>query len=188
MADFRQTLAASVATIQSLQTLEGPLQQAAQIVGRSLAGGHKLLVCGNGGSAADAAHLATEFVCRYQHDRRPYPAIALGDAGSTLTAIGNDYEFNEIFARQVRAFGQKGDVLIAFTTSGNSKNVLLALQAAAKLGVESIAFLGRSGGDCKGLATVELLVPSDTTARVQEAHKVLLHGMCELIEQNLPRG
>lgn len=147
--------------------------------------GNKLLACGNGGSAADASHLTTEFVCRFNKDRRPYPAISLATHGGDLTAIGNDYDFLDLFSRQVQAFGQKGDVLMAFTTSGKSENVRRALVEAKKQGVFSIAFLGKDGGTCTGLADVEFIIRSTTTARIQEMHKLLLHTICELAEVQL---
>ena len=169
----------------SLTQLECSLAKAVDVVRACLAGGHKLLVCGNGGSAADASHLATEFVSRFNNERRPYPAIALNDLGSTLTAIGNDYAFEEIFARQVWGFGQPGDVLIAFSTSGRSPNIVRALKEAASRDLTSIAFLGKDGGSAKGLATVELIVASESTARIQEAHQMLLHTLCEMVEVGL---
>ena len=169
----------------SLTQLEGPLAAAVQAVQSCLAGHHKLLVCGNGGSAGDASHLATEFVSRFQKERRPFPAIALTDFGGTLTAIGNDYAFEEIFARQVWAFGQPGDVLIAFSTSGQSRNIVRALKEAASRELTSVAFLGKDGGSAKGLATVELIVASESTARIQEAHQMLLHTLCEMVESGL---
>jgi phosphoheptose isomerase len=147
--------------------------------------GDKLLACGNGGSAADASHLTTEFVCRYNKDRRPYAAISLATHGGDLTAIGNDYDFQDIFSRQVEAFGRPGDVLMAFTTSGRSENVRRALVAAKKQGLLTIAFLGKDGGVCTGLADIEFLVRSTTTARIQEAHQLLLHTICELAEEQL---
>jgi D-sedoheptulose 7-phosphate isomerase len=147
--------------------------------------GNKLLACGNGGSAADASHLTTEFVCRFNKDRRPYPAISLATHGGDLTAIGNDYDFLDIFSRQVEAFSQKGDVLMAFTTSGKSENVRRALVEAKKQGVFSIAFLGKDGGTCTGLADVEFIIRCTTTARIQEMHKLLLHTICELAEVQL---
>lgn len=182
---LEETIRASVAAIESLRGLEAPLGRAAEMVSRCLTGGHKLLACGNGGSAADAAHFATEFVVRFDRDRRAFPAIALSDSSSTLTATGNDYSFEEVFSRQVGAFARRGDVLVAFTTSGNSKNILLALDAAKVAGIESIAFLGRDGGAARGKATVELIVPGGVTARIQEAHKVLLHALCEAVEPSL---
>src|SRR5580765_1212988 len=172
---LQQAIEDSVATTRALTGLEEPLARAAKMVLRCLAGDHKLLVCGNGGSASDATHLATEFLCRFQDDRRPYPALSLTANGEFITAIGNDYHFEEVFSRQVWGLGQKGNVLIAFSTSGKSRNVLLALEEAKRKGIESICFLGRDGGFTKGVATLELLVPGQTTTRIQEAHKLLFH-------------
>ncbi len=169
-------------------TLDEPFARAVTLLADALNAGGKLLVCGNGGSAGDAMHLATEFVCRFVADRQPYPAVCLNASGGDLTAIVNDYHFEELFARQVRAFGQPGDVLIVLTTSGKSPNIRRALQAAAERGVASLAFLGRGGGACRGLATVEILVPGPETmptARIQEAHKLLLHSVCEGVEERL---
>jgi D-sedoheptulose 7-phosphate isomerase len=176
---------ASVANLQSLPALADALSAACKLATDCLLAGHKLLTCGNGGSASDAAHLATEFVCRFHTDRRPYPALCLTDSGSNLTAISNDSAFEQIFARQVRAFAKPGDVLIAITTSGKSRNILLALEAAREMGVASIAFLGKGGGFTRGVATVDLLVPSDVTARVQEAHLLLYHCLCEMVDATL---
>jgi D-sedoheptulose 7-phosphate isomerase len=144
-----------------------------------------LLVCGNGGSASDAAHFAAELVVRFAKDRRAYPAICLTGDGGLLTAAGNDYGFDEIFARQVAAFGLEGDVLIVLTTSGKSKNVRRALEEAKSRKLQTIAFLGRDGGSTIGLADIDLLVASDSTARIQEAHKLLLHVLCEAMESRL---
>ncbi len=171
-----------------LRALEGPMHEAAGIILGCLGGGKKLLVCGNGGSAADGADFSTEFTCRFVNDRRPFPALNLSGGGSLVTAIGNDYGFDEVFARQVRAFAQTGDVLVAITTSGNSKNILRALEEAKGRGLQTVALLGRDGGKAKGLATVELIVSSPITARIQEGHKFLLHVLCEMIEGDLPRG
>ena len=177
----------SVTTLRSLAALEKPLNRAAQMVQRCLASGHKLLVCGNGGSASDATHLASEFLCRFVADRRPYPAISLTADGGFLTAVCNDYSADEMFARQVKGLAEKGDVLIALTTSGKSKNVLRALEEAKRKGIESICFLGRDGGFTKGVATLDLLVPGDQTARIQEGQKLLMHVLCELVEEKLPK-
>jgi phosphoheptose isomerase len=182
---LRANIAASTAALNSLVDLAGPLEHAAKLMTDCLLGGHKILTCGNGGSASDASHLATEFVARFQSDRHPYPAISLTDSGSTLTAIANDYSFEQIFARQVRAFAQRGDVLIAITTSGKSRNVSLAIQAATEMGISSIAFLGKGGGFTRGLASVELLVPCDVTTRVQESHLLLYHCLCEIVDEVL---
>jgi phosphoheptose isomerase len=182
---LKANIAASTATLNALIDLAQPLEKAAALISNCLLSGHKLLTCGNGGSASDASHLATEFVARFHADRHPFPALCLTDSGSTLTAICNDYTFEQVFARQVRAFAQTGDVLIAITTSGKSRNVSLALQAAAEIGVQSIAFLGKGGGFTRGLASVELLIPSDVTTRVQEAHLLLYHCLCEIVDQAL---
>jgi D-sedoheptulose 7-phosphate isomerase len=182
---FRDAIAAATETLRSLSSLEGQMVEAADLIERCLRAGNKLLVCGNGGSAADAAHFATEFVVRFMKDRPAYPAICLAGDGGLLTAAGNDYGFNEIFARQVAAFGQPGDVLICLTTSGKSKNVVRALEEAKARKLKMIALLGRDGGSTIGMADVDLLVRSDSTARVQEAHQLLLHVLCETMESRL---
>ena len=184
---FRNAIEAGVATTQSLSVLEEPLQRAAKLIRECLITGHKLLVCGNGGSAADAADFSTEFTCRFMHDRRPYPALNLALGGSLLSAIGNDYGFEEIFARQITAFGERGDVLVAITTSGNSRNIIRAIEEARGIGLTTVALLGRDGGSAKGMADIELIVSGDATARIQEAHKFLLHVICEIVEAQLPR-
>jgi len=165
--------------------LDKQVSAAAAVLAKSLLNGGKLLACGNGGSAADASHLTTEFVCRFSKDRKPYAALSLAANGGDLTAIGNDYAFDDIFARQIEAFGRKGDVLAAFTTSGRSENVRRALMTAKACGVTSIAFLGKDGGTCDGMADIQLLVPVTLTARIQEAHKLLLHTICEIVDIEL---
>jgi phosphoheptose isomerase len=182
---LKHNIAAAIATAQALESFVQPMQTAAEMTLAALQNGNKLLVCGNGGSAADAMHLATEFVCRFSRDRDPYPAICLNVSGGDMTAIGNDYDYGEVFARQVRAFGKPGDIFIPFTTSGRSKNIRLALVAANEIGMQSVAFLGRDGGDCKGLASVEFLVQGPDTARIQEAQKLLLHTLCEMVDNKL---
>jgi phosphoheptose isomerase len=188
MSLLKQAIEDALATTRGLAAFEEPLQRAADMVSRCLTSGHKLLVCGNGGSAADATHLATEVLVRFVEDRRPYPAISLAANGELMTAICNDYNFDEVFARQVWGLGEKGDLLIVLTTSGKSRNVLRALEEANRKGVESIAFLGRDGGFTKGVATLDLLVPGTVTARIQEAHKLLFHVLCEIVEQRLPKS
>ena len=186
MSHLQRAIEDSIATLRSLSALEAPLQSAAQLVGRALADGHKLLICGNGGSASDATHLATEFLCRFQQDRRPYPAISLTANGEFLTAVCNDYHADEIFARQVWGLAEKGDVLIGITTSGKSRNILRGLEEAKRKEVASIAILGRDGGFTRGVATIDLIVPGTVTARIQEGQKVLYHALCEIVEENLP--
>jgi D-sedoheptulose 7-phosphate isomerase len=187
MTHFQQSLAAVQTTFQSLTPLEAPLRQAADAVLAALTSGRKLLICGNGGSSSDAAHIAAEFVCRFIGDRRPYPALALGVDGGLLTAIGNDYDFAVAFARQVQAFGQPGDVFIGLSSSGRSKNVLAALEEARRLGLTTIALLGRDGGFTAGMAEIEMIVPGTVTARIQEAQQFLLHVLCEIVEEKLPK-
>lgn len=187
MSQYRHSLAAARETLAALEPLEAPLSRLAEAVLGALVSGRKLMLCGNGGSASDAAHIAAEFVCRFVGDRRPYPALALGVDGGLLTAIGNDYDFHDAFARQVRAFGQTGDVFIGISSSGKSRNILSAIEEAKRLGVVTAALLGRDGGFTKGAADIELIVPGETTARIQEAQKFLLHVMCEIVEDKLPR-
>ena len=188
MTQLQRAIEESISTIRGLNTLEEPLARAAKMILGCLTSGHKLLVCGNGGSASDVTHLATEFLCRFREDRRPYPAISLTANGEYMTAVCNDYHADEIFARQVWGLGEKGDLLIAFTTSGKSKNVLRALEEAKRKGLESISFLGRDGGFTKGIATVDLIVAGNSTARIQEAQKVLMHALCEMVEEKLPKA
>jgi len=189
MADFSSTLEqainGSIETLQALKRIEPQIEHAAKAIEQCLLSGNKLLVCGNGGSASDAAHFATELVVRFAKERRAYPAICLTGDGGLLTAAGNDYGFDEIFARQVAALGLKGDLLIVLTTSGKSRNVRRALEEAKSRKLKTIAFLGRDGGSTIGIADVDLLVASDSTARIQEAHKLLLHVLCEAVESRL---
>jgi phosphoheptose isomerase len=182
---FCDAIAAATETLGSLSSLEARMVEAADLIEQCLRAGNKLLVCGNGGSAADASHFATELVVRFAKERRAYPAICLASDGGLLTAAGNDYGFDEIFARQVAALGQSGDVFICLTTSGKSKNVLRALEEAKARELKTIAFLGRDGGSTIGMADVDILVRSDSTARIQEAHQLLLHVLCETIESRL---
>jgi D-sedoheptulose 7-phosphate isomerase len=188
MAHLQKAIEEAVATFRALTALEEPLNRAAKMVLACLTSGHKLLVCGNGGSASDATHFATEFLCRFMDDRRPYPAISLTANGEFMTAVCNDYHSDEIFARQIWGLGVKGDVLIALTTSGKSKNILRALEEAKRKGIESICFLGRDGGFTKGAATIDLLVPGNLTVRIQEGQKLLYHVLCEIVEEKLPKA
>ena len=182
---LNRAVVAANTTLQSLFDLDAQVAKAADLIEESLRAGNKLLVCGNGGSAADASHFATEFVVRFTKDRPAYPAICLACDGGLLTAAGNDYGFDEVFARQVAAFGLQGDVLICLTTSGKSRNVQRALEEAKAHKLKTIAFLGRDGGSTIGMADVDLLVRSESTARIQEAHQFLLHVLCETIESRL---
>jgi D-sedoheptulose 7-phosphate isomerase len=187
MSLLQRAIEDSISTTRALSGFEEPLSRAAAMVLRCLTAGHKLLVCGNGGSASDATHLATEFLCRFCDDRRPYPAISLTANGEFMTAVCNDYHSDEIFARQIWGLGQPGDVVIAFTTSGKSRNILRALEEAKRRGLETICFLGRDGGYTKGVATLDLIAPGTSTARIQEAQKLLFHVLCEIVDKDLPK-
>jgi phosphoheptose isomerase len=180
-------IAAAGKTLQSLVDLESQIATAADLITTCLGSDKQVLACGNGGSAADAADFCTEFGCRFEQERRPYPAMNLSQGGSLLTATGNDYGFEEIFARQVRAFGKTGDVLIAISTSGKSENILRVLKQARDQKLKTIALLGRDGGAAMGIANVDIIVKGDSTARIQEAHKFILHVLCEICEAHLPR-
>jgi phosphoheptose isomerase len=184
---LKSAIAAATKTLQSIVDLESQVTKAAELIVNCLTNDKKVLACGNGGSAADAADFCTELACRFVEDRRPYPAMNLAPGGSLITAIGNDYGFEEIFARQVRAFGNTGDALIAISTSGRSKNIRRAIEEARDHKLKTIALLGRNGGSTAGVADVDLIVKGDSTARIQEAHKFILHVVCEICEARLPR-
>ena len=160
-------------------------RDAAQLIADAFRSGNKLLLCGNGGSAADAMHLAAEFVGRYTMERDALPAISLSDSQSGITCIGNDYNFGETFARGVRAFGRPGDVLVALSTSGMSTNVVLAVHAAIDLDIRTIGMTGASGGDLASQVDLCLRVPSDETPRIQEGYMLVGHTICELVERAL---
>lgn len=159
--------------------------QVAQLIGGAFQAGHKVLLFGNGGSSTDAAHIAAEFVGRYKRERAPLPAIALATDIAAITCIANDYGFEELFARQVRAHGQRGDVAIAISTSGNSPNVLKGVEVAKSLGLSTIAWTGGTGGKLAGMVDYAFVVPSTLTARIQESHITLGHVLCELIEDHV---
>jgi D-sedoheptulose 7-phosphate isomerase len=162
--------------------------QIADVAKRLITGfkkGHKVLLFGNGGSATDASHLAAEFVNRFHRDRAALPALSLTCDQSVITSISNDYDFQEVFARQLRALGQKGDIAIAITTSGNSPNVLRAVEAAKALGIVTIGFTGKDGGKLAGMVDYAFIVPSNNTPRIQETHITLGHVLCELVEDAL---
>jgi D-sedoheptulose 7-phosphate isomerase len=161
------------------------LDRCAELITDCLAQGGKVLAAGNGGSACDALHLCEELVGRYRNNRRALPAVSLTADGTTLTCIGNDFGFDQIFARQVEALGRPGDVLALFTTSGNSANLLFAVEAAKALGVKVVTFSGRGGGKLAGLADAEWIVPCEEGARVQELHSFALHVILEVVEARL---
>ena len=182
MRSFEASLTDTVRTLQSLSEIRTEIDRAGTMILATLRRGGKLLICGNGGSAAEAAHFSTELVGRYAKDRRALPAIALSADGSLLTCVGNDYGYEHAFSRQVAGLARPGDLLIVLTTSGNSANILAALTEAKRLGLASIAFLGRGGGQARGLATVDLIVPGNHGPSTQEAHLFLIHYFCEFID------
>lgn len=187
MTHVQSAIEAAIKNFESLRALEPGILRAADLVKQCLLCGGKLLACGNGGSAADVSDFTTEYTCRFLGDRRPYPALNLTADGGLLAAIGNDYAFENIFSRQIAAFGKPGDVLIVATTSGRSPNILRALEEAKGRGLHSIALLGKDGGSAKGMATVDLIVPGPATARIQEAHKFIFHVICELVDPELKK-
>jgi D-sedoheptulose 7-phosphate isomerase len=159
--------------------------QAAALATQALQAGSKLMFCGNGGSAADSQHLAAELTGRFIEDRKPLAAIALSTDTSALTCIANDYSFDAVFARQVQGLGRAGDVLVGISTSGNSRNVIRAVEEARAMGIQVIGLLGRDGGTLRELCDVAIVVPSQVTARIQESHILIGHTLCGLIEQQL---
>jgi D-sedoheptulose 7-phosphate isomerase len=179
---FDAALAETVRTFQALTTIRPAIERAGDMILATLQRGGKLLICGNGGSAAEAAHFATELVGRYAKNRRSLPAVALSSDGSLLSCIGNDYGYEHAFARQIEGLGRPGDLVVVLTSSGNSANILAALHAANNAKLESIAFLGRGGGKARGLASCDLIIPGQSGPAAQEAHLFLIHHFCERID------
>lgn len=179
----------SIATKQAaLNTLVAPIVVAGRLMAAALKNGNKIMSCGNGGSAADSQHFSAELLNRFERERAPLAGIALTTDTSTLTSISNDYEYIEVFSKQVRALGQNGDVLLAISTSGNSPNVIRAMEVAREKGVHVVALTGRDGGKMASLLKspdVEIRVPAMVTARIQEVHLLALHCLCDLIDEQL---
>lgn len=164
-------------------SIQAALLEAGRLTADAMRAGGKLMVCGNGGSAADAQHLVAEFVVRLEADRPALRAIALTTDSSILTAAGNDYGYEHVFERQVEALGNKGDMLLAISTSGNSKNCVLALKKAQSMGVRTVSFTGNGGGAMKALSEINVIVPSKVTMNIQESHLALEHIFCMIVEQ-----
>lgn len=174
----------------ALELLAPSIETAAKTIVDSLLNNGKVLSCGNGGSAGDAQHFSSEMLNRFERERPSLPAIALSTDTSTITSIANDYSYNEIFAKQLRALGQEGDILLAYTTSGNSGNIVEAIRVAHDRGLTVIAVTGKDGGELAALSLlkdrdIELRVPSNSTARIQEVHLVITHCLCDLIDFQL---
>lgn len=182
---FQEAWEQHLSLFQQLAEWDEPLTNIARIMSDSLKNGHKIMFCGNGGSAGDSQHLAAEFIGRFDKDREPLAALALTTDSSILTCVSNDYSFDEVFARQVKGLGKAGDCLVAISTSGNSPNVIKAIDVARKMGIITIALTGRSGGKMVSLADHSLIVPSLITARIQEMHIFIGHVLCGMIEFRL---
>jgi DnaA initiator-associating protein len=174
--------------IAASEVLPPSIEKAGQMMVEALIRGNKILSCGNGGSAGDAQHFSSELLNRYERDRPSLPAMALTTDTSTLTSIANDYSYDEVFSKQVRALGQQGDILLAISTSGNSRNVIKAMEAALARDMTIIALTGKDGGEMAGFLNendVEIRVPSNRTARIQEVHLLVIHNLCEMIDDTL---
>lgn len=182
---FRQRIEEHLAVINSLKQQESLLENIAEQMTAAILSGHKVLWCGNGGSAADSQHLAAELMGRFRRERRALASIALTTDTSVLTAVGNDYGYEKVFQRQIEALCEKGDIVVGISTSGSSKNVCAALQTARELGAFTVAFTGQGGGSLTSIADAAVCVPSKDTARIQEAHMLCGHIICDWIESRV---
>jgi len=186
---INQHFTASIETNQAAAALLGPdISAAAQTLVTALLEGKKILTCGNGGSAGDAQHFSSELLNRFERERPPLPAIALTTDSSTLTSIANDYHYNQVFAKQLRALGQPGDILVTYSTSGNSESIIQAINTAHDKQITTIALTGKDGGAVANLLfenDIEIRVPSPSTARIQETHLLITHCLCDLIDHQL---
>ena len=186
--EIKSIIEESIETNKLTQSLSPQIEKAANLIIDALKKNKKILIAGNGGSASQASHFAAEFIGRYKIERKGLPCIALTTDTSILTAWSNDYNFETVFERQIEALANAGDVFIALSTSGNSKNLIKAIETARKLNVHVIGLLGKDGGKMKNTPSVEIIVPSDNTPRIQEAHLMILHIICELVEKNFQRS
>jgi D-sedoheptulose 7-phosphate isomerase len=183
---FKQYLDARQETLAALESYSVEVGGITEAVVACLRAGNRLLICGNGGSAAEAQHFSTELVGRFKGNRRSLPAISLNADGALLTCIANDFGAELVFSRQLEGLAQAGDLLVVFSSSGNSGNIVAVLERAGELGIRRVSFLGKGGGRCAGLAELELIVPAESTAVVQEMHLLLIHFICEGIELAFP--
>ena len=187
MCSIKNHITESVKVIQDIEHLEIDIKNVSKQIVNCIKNGKKIIIFGNGGSAADAQHMAAEFVGRFMKERKSFPAIAISTDTSIITAIGNDYSFDRIFSRQIESLVKKGDVVIAISTSGRSKNILEGLKASKKLGAKVISLTGKNGMKMKLKSDVFLNVPSTVTSRIQEAHRTIIHIICELTEDELTK-
>jgi len=186
MGRIEEIFADSIAVKQAtLSENRQKIEQAAEMISSAFEQGCKVLIFGNGGSAADSQHIAAEFIGRFQKERRALPAIALSTDTSILTALANDYHFDIVFSRQIEGLGQPGDIALGISTSGNSRNVVEAIARARQLGLKTIVLTGHGGGQLAGISDVCLAVPSTVTARIQESHLLMAHAVCELVEAGI---
>jgi len=185
---FSESLDAHVSAVSACKSLSGQVGKISEIIVHAFKSGNKLLLCGNGGSAADSQHIAAEFVSRFRAERRGLPSIALSTDTSILTAIGNDYSVDRIFSRQVEALAKPGDVVLGLSTSGKSANIFEAMKTAKKYGCHTIAFLGGTGGTIKDIVDLPVVIPSNDTPRIQECHIMLAHIMCDIVEREFLEG
>lgn len=185
MTVFKKNITEHLSVVSNLVSLNEIIEESSNLISKALLSGGKLLLCGNGGSASDAQHIAAEFVGRFLKERRPLAAISLSTDTSALTCISNDYSFDDVFSRQLLAIARPGDCLIAISTSGNSNNVIRAVEVARGIGVTTIGMLGRDGGKLKSLCDKPIVVNSNVTARIQEAHILIGHTICEIVEDSI---
>ena len=169
----------------TIESLQSHVYTACIIATEALKNGHKILLCGNGGSAADAQHIAAELVGRYGFDRASLPSLSLTTDTSNLTAIGNDYGYDKVFSRQLEGMGQRGDLFIGISTSGNSQNIINAFEVAKQKGITTVALVGRDGGMMAKMADMAIVVPSESTPRIQESHILIGHIICDIIEKEI---
>ncbi len=180
--DFLQSLNDLENLLKTVGGLYSKIEEASAVITKAINAKNKLMICGNGGSAADAQHMAAEFVNRFLKERAPLAAIALSTDTSNITSIANDYSFDEIFSKQVEALGINGDVLLGISTSGNSNNVIKAFEAAKLSGIYTIGLLGKDGGELARLSDLSIIVNSNSTPRIQEAHIFIIHTVCQMVE------
>ena len=182
---IRESIKSSILVHERLFDIAGDIKKASELMVKCIISGNKVIFAGNGGSAADSQHLAAELVNRFRMERKPMAGLALTTDTSVITSIGNDYSFDDIFTKQLKALGQKGDVFLAISTSGNSRNILNALRVARDMEIGSIGLTGKGGGSMKDLVDVLIDVPSTDTARIQEAHILIGHILCEVVEREM---
>jgi D-sedoheptulose 7-phosphate isomerase len=186
MINIKSRITQSISNLQTLlsdDSVMGHIANVAELIIDAVKSGNKLMICGNGGSAADAQHIAGEFVCRFYKDRQPLPAIALSTDTSVLTSIANDFSYDEVFSRQVRALGRKGDVLLGISTSGNSNNILRAFETAKEIGIKTVLLTGDKEKGIAKISDIIIKTPSADTPRIQEMHLVIEHIICEIVEE-----